>query len=188
MLVVFMLLGDVLPHDKEDGGTDEAVLDRAGEQKGSGVREQHAHNVFLPLAKADHVTDVEHVRLQVKSGLVLGRGVVSVIMVMLVLNNCVVMGVGDLVTGLQDEDVQPDAEVGGDHVHEAEPRQEFVLVDIHLLIEKYEVHLDENEGHLQDRPDYGEQVLAVVALVQVEFEEHTDLDSGVDHRADAKHY
>jgi hypothetical protein len=33
-----------------------------------------------------------------------------------------VMLADDLVTRLQDEDVQPDAQVGGDHVHHADPR------------------------------------------------------------------
>ena len=56
----------------------------------------------------------------------------------------------DLVAGLEDEDVEPDAEVGGDHVHEAEARHELALVDVHLLVEEDEVHLDEDEKHLLD--------------------------------------
>ncbi len=40
--------------------------------------------------------------------------------------------VNDLVMGLHDEDVEPDTDVGGDHVHEAEPGDNLVLVDIHL--------------------------------------------------------
>ena len=62
-----------------------------------------------------------------------------------------VPAVHDLVACLQDEHVEPDAEVGGDHVHEAEARDELVLVDVHLLVEKDEVHLDEDEKHLRDK-------------------------------------
>jgi len=36
---------DVLPHDVEDGGADERILDGAGEQEGAGVLHQGAHNV-----------------------------------------------------------------------------------------------------------------------------------------------
>ena len=43
-----------------------------------------------------------------------------------------VVDLEDLVRGLQDEDVEPHAEVRGDHVHEAEPREKLVLVDVHL--------------------------------------------------------
>ena len=57
----------------------------------------------------------------------------------------------DLVAGLKDKDVEPDAEVGGDHVHEAETRDELALIYVHLLVEEYEVHLDEDEKHLLGR-------------------------------------
>ena len=40
-----MLLVDVLPHDEEDGGADEAVLDGAGEQEGARRRQQPRHDV-----------------------------------------------------------------------------------------------------------------------------------------------
>ena len=49
----------------------------------------------------------------------------------------VVMLAHDFVARLQDEDVQPDAKVGGDHVHHSEPGQELVLVDVHLEQEEY---------------------------------------------------
>ena len=58
-LVVLVLLRDVLPHDKEDCGADEAVLDGAGEEEGSGVRQQFAHDVLLAVAEADKVAEVE---------------------------------------------------------------------------------------------------------------------------------
>ena len=57
----------------------------------------------------------------------------------------------DLVACLQDEHVEPDAEVGGDHVHEAEARDELAFIYVHLLVEEYEVHLDEDEKHLLGR-------------------------------------
>ena len=93
----------------------------------------------------------------------------------------------DLVAGLQDEDVEPDAEVGGDHVHEAEARDELALVDVHLLVEEDEVHLHEDEEHLQDGAQHGEDVVAVRVLAPVLLDEHAHLDAGVDHAADAKH-
>ena len=37
--------------------------------------------------------------------------------------------VHQLVFGLLDHHVQPDAQVGAHHVHQAEPRQQFVFVD-----------------------------------------------------------
>ena len=40
-----MLLVDVLPHDEEDGGADEAVLDRAREQERPRRRQQPRHDV-----------------------------------------------------------------------------------------------------------------------------------------------
>ena len=45
-----MFSGDVLPHDKEDGGADEAVLDGAGEQVGRRVREQLVHDLGVGAA------------------------------------------------------------------------------------------------------------------------------------------
>ena len=36
---------DVLPHDVEDGGADQRILDGAGEQEGAGVLHQGAHDV-----------------------------------------------------------------------------------------------------------------------------------------------
>ena len=50
-----MLLVDVLPHDEENGGADEAVLDGAREEEGAGRRQQPRHDVVrivVPLAKA----------------------------------------------------------------------------------------------------------------------------------------
>ena len=54
--VVVVLLVDVLPHDEEDGGADEAVLDGAGEQEGARRRQQPRHDVVrvvLALAQAE---------------------------------------------------------------------------------------------------------------------------------------
>lgn len=49
-----------------------------------------------------------------------------------------VVGAEDLVAGLQDEDVQPDAEIGSNHVHEAETTHKLVLIDVHLKERKKE--------------------------------------------------
>ena len=38
----------------------------------------------------------------------------------------------DLVRRLHDEDAQPDADVGGNHVHQSETGQELPAVDVHL--------------------------------------------------------
>ena len=93
----------------------------------------------------------------------------------------------DLVAGLEDEDVEPDAEVGGDHVHEAEAGDELAFVDVHLLVEEDEVHLDEDEEHLEDGAEEREEVVAVGVLAHVLLEEHAHLDAGVDHAADSEH-
>ena len=53
--VVFMFLSNVLPHDKENGSADEGVFNRAREEEGSGVAQQLAHDVILPLAQT-HLT------------------------------------------------------------------------------------------------------------------------------------
>ena len=59
--------------------------------------------------------------------------------------------------------LQPDAEVGGYHVHEAETWEESPLVDVHLntnvtqlqkychylLVQKYKIHLEKHKDHLQ---------------------------------------
>ena len=34
--------------------------------------------------------------------------------------------------GLQNEDVEPNAKIRGDHVHQSESGDQFVLVDVHL--------------------------------------------------------
>ena len=39
---------------------------------------------------------------------------------------------GDAVLCLQDENIQPVADVGGDHVHQPETGHQLVLVDVHL--------------------------------------------------------
>ena len=38
----------------------------------------------------------------------------------------------DLVRRLHDEDAQPDADVGGNHMHQSETGQELSAVDVHL--------------------------------------------------------
>ena len=45
LYVVVVFLVDVLPHDEEDGGADEAVLDGAREEEGAGRRQQPRHDV-----------------------------------------------------------------------------------------------------------------------------------------------
>ena len=42
--------------------------------------------------------------------------------------------------------LDPDAEVAGQHVHQAQPGDKLPLVDVHLLVEEYEVPGD---GHVQ---------------------------------------
>ena len=45
---------------------------------------------------------------------------------------------GDAVLCLQDENIQPVADVGGDHVHQPETGHQLVLVDVHL--KKFTLH------------------------------------------------
>ena len=54
----------------------------------------------------------------------------------------------------------------------------------YLLVEKDEIHLDEDESHLKDGPHDREEILAIRLGVHVELEEHADLDPGVDHGSD----
>ena len=72
-------------------------------------------------------------------------------------------------------------------MHEAKPCCELSSVDVHLLVEEDEVHLDEHEEHLEDRAEEREEVVAVGVLAHVLLEEHAHLDAGVDHAADSKH-
>ena len=58
-----------------------------------------------------------------------------------------------------------------------------------LEVEEDEVHLDEDEGGLEERPQGGRVVLArLVRLTEARLKEEADLDGRVDHGADAKHY
>ena len=53
---MLVLLVNVLPHDEEDGGADEAVLDRAREEERARRREEAGHDVArvtAPVAQAD---------------------------------------------------------------------------------------------------------------------------------------
>ncbi len=56
------------------------------------------------------------------------------------------------------------------------------------MIEKDEVHLNENKSHLQNWSDDGKQIFAVGSLVHAQLEEHPDLDSGVNHAADPEYW
>ena len=42
----------------------------------------------------------------------------------------------------------PDANISGNHVHEADPGHKFVFVDVHFMIEKNKVHLNKYKNHL----------------------------------------
>ena len=56
----------------------------------------------------------------------------SVIMMTTVTTTVTSVYVEDFMTCLQDEDIEPHAEVGGNHVHQTKAGQELVLVDVHL--------------------------------------------------------
>ena len=45
--------------------------------------------------------------------------------------------------------LQPDTEIGGDEVHQAEPGGELPPVDVHLLVQEDKVHLEEDENKLE---------------------------------------
>ena len=54
-----MFSGDVLPHDKEDGGADEAELDSAGEEEGAAALMEIMHHLLsehysFPRTEGDH--------------------------------------------------------------------------------------------------------------------------------------
>ena len=44
----------------------------------------------------------------------------------------------DGVLSLHDQNVQPVANIGGNHVHQAEPGHQLVLVNVHLKLSKFD--------------------------------------------------
>ncbi len=56
------------------------------------------------------------------------------------------------------------------------------------MIEKDEVHLDEDKSHLQNWSDDGKQIFAVCRLVHAQLEEHPDLDAGINHAAHPEYW
>lgn len=56
----------------------------------------------------------------------------------------------------------------------------------HLVIQKYEVHLDEDEGHSRGRRERQHDIVTFGVLFQLEV--LTEFQSGVDHRADAERH
>ena len=52
-----VLLVNVPPHHVEDGGADQAVLDRAGEQEGPGLVQQVEHHGDVVLAVFPHLVN-----------------------------------------------------------------------------------------------------------------------------------
>lgn len=54
----------------------------------------------------------------------------------------------------------------------------------HLIVQKYEVHLDEDEGHSRGRRERQHDIMTFGVLLQ--FKVLAEFQSGVDHRADAE--
>ena len=62
--------------------------------------------------------------------------------------------------------LQPDTEVGGDEVHEAEPGGELPPVDVHLLVQEDKVHLEEDENKLETgTQEPGRKVCTMVVML-----------------------
>ena len=62
--------------------------------------------------------------------------------------------------------LQPDTEVGGDKVHEAEPGGELPPVDVHLLVQEDKVHLEEDENKLETgTQEPGRKVCPMVVML-----------------------
>ncbi|CAN7946662.1 unnamed protein product [Ixodes pacificus] len=80
----------------------------------------------------------------------------------------------------------PDADVRGYHVHEAESSHHFELVDVQPGVHEDEVHLSEGEGHLEHGIDAQEH--AVARRRRGNFEERPELQAIVNHRPEAKGY
>merc|ERR1719423_594683 len=95
-----------------------------------------------------------------------------------------VMRVAYVVLGLLHQSVEPDAEVRGDHVHEAEPGDGSVPRDGHPGVHEDEVHLDEGEDHPGGGADDIQNVCALRGSLEVEVLAH--LKPAVDHRTDAE--
>jgi len=53
---------------------------------------------------------------------------------------------------LLNDDRKPHTKIGGKHVHQSQSANKFVLEDIHLLIEKDEMHLREDKENLRGGP------------------------------------
>ena len=45
--------------------------------------------------------------------------------------------------------LEPNTEIGGDEMHEAKPCCELPPVDVHLLVEEDEIHLEEDKHQLE---------------------------------------
>jgi hypothetical protein len=69
-------------------------------------------------------------------------------------------------------------------MHQAEMSDGFVLINGHLSIQKYKVHLDECEDHSGCRCDGHQNVMAMAG--DVEFEILREFQSRVDHGTDAE--
>ena len=64
--------------------------------------------------------------------------------------------------------LQPDTEIGGDEVHEAEPGGELPPVDVHLLVQEDKVHLEEDENKLETgTQEPGRKVCPMVVLLLI---------------------
>ena len=104
-----MLSSDILPHDEKDSGADQTKLDGAGEKERAAIFYNILHDVTSTL---DIVSGMHH------------SGVESGILSMIAHKY--------FMLSFKDDNLDPDAEVGCYHVHQAKPGDKFPLVDVHL--------------------------------------------------------
>ena len=95
----------------------------------------------------------------------------------------VIMSV-DLFEGLADEGADPDADVGGQAVHQAEAGHHLELVNVETGRDEDEIHLEEGESGVEDGIEAAEERKA--GGIRRHLEERTEFQAVVDHGAQSK--
>jgi len=97
----------------------------------------------------------------------------------------VLANVEDLVLGLLHQDIQPLAQVGGHHVHQAESRGDLVPGHVHVGgVQKDKLHLDDAQHHPTDGRDGHENIPTSGMAIQLE--KLAKLQTGIHHCANGK--
>ena len=98
LLIVDVLSSNILPHDEQDGRTDQTKLNGARKEKRTAIFQNFLHDVASTLDMVRGMHDL--------------GGVEGRILLAMVAHKY-------LMLGLQDDHLDPDTEIGCDHVHQA---------------------------------------------------------------------